>query len=533
VCWGQQLPQAPSPQSAPSPGSRQKTATSGQNGRSSSSAQRAQTAQSQNSGTTFKATLDSNESLFTVIAALNACGYDQELNSSDPLRTKIRGEVEERVAASAEARQAREAFCRFREDHKQGDTAHDVAQYVSLALFLSGPPSFAPAIAESDLPPDASYVLGAVPLLKNFYSAANIGEIWRGHRADYDAMVERFHDPVAAMIFRTDLYLKLQLSGYLGRRFIVYLEPLGAPGQINARNYGDDYYLVISPNADRIPMEALRHTYLHYVLDPYALKHGTMMKRLEPILREVSTAPMDESFKRDVSLLVTESLIRAVEARMISGKGRAADLERDNAVEKATKEGFVLTRYFYGALQKFEQGPTGLKDAYSDWIYQIDVGHERKQAEETEFSKQATPELVRASNPQQQADALDMAEQKLIAHDTQGAMDSAKQALRDGGADPARAMFILARASAESGDMPGAETYFQRTLDLAREPRLVAWSHIYLGRIMDLKEQRDAAVAQYRAALAAGDPTPDTKSAAERGLAQPYAAPHKQQQQPQ
>lgn len=495
---------------------------------------RAQRAQNSNSGTTFKATLDSNESLFTVMAALNACGYDQELSSSDPLRATIRGEVEKNVQASAEARQARDEFCHFREDHKQGDTAHDVAQYISLALFLSGPPSFAPAIQESDLPPDAGYVLGAVPLLKNFYSGAHIGDIWQAHRAEYDALIERFHDPVAAMIFSTDLYLKLQLSGYLGRRFIVYLEPLGSPGDINARNYGDDYYLVISPSGDRIPMEALRHTYLHYVLDPYALKHGTMMKRLEPVLRAVSTAPMDESFKRDVSLLVTESLIRAIEARMIQGKGRPADLERDNAVEKAMKEGFVFTRYFFGALEKFEQGPTGLKDAYADWIYQIDVGHEKKQAEETEFAKEATPELVRASNPQQQhADPLDTAEQKLIAHDTKGAMDVAKQALRDGGSDPGRAMFILARASAESGDMPGAETYFQRTLDLAREPRLVAWSHIYLGRIMDLKEQREAAVAQYRAALAAGDTTPDTKSAAERGLAQPYAVPKPQQEQQQ
>src|SRR5262245_37151606 len=37
--------------------------------------------------------LDSNETLFTVLTAINACGYDQELNASDPLRAQIRAEV--------------------------------------------------------------------------------------------------------------------------------------------------------------------------------------------------------------------------------------------------------------------------------------------------------------------------------------------------------------------------------------------------------------------------------------------------------
>ena len=37
-----------------------------------------------------------------------------------------------------------------------------------------------------------------------------------------------------------------------------------------------------------------------------------------------------------------------------------------------------------------------------------------------------------------------------------------------------------------------------------------------------IQENRDGALEHYRAALAAGDPTPDTKIAAEKGLAAPY-----------
>ena len=55
---------------------------------------------------------------------------------------------------------------------------------------------------------------------------------------------------------------------------------------------------------------------------------------------------------------------------------------------------------------------------------------------------------------------------------------------------------------------------------------MIAWSHIYLGRIFDLNENRDAAVTEYRAALnVAGTALPEAKVAAERGLDKPYEPP--------
>ena len=473
-------------------------------------------------GQSYKASLETSETLFSLMAALESCAAAPA--QAESLRARVYEELAQALAASETARASQQRLCRFAKDHEQSDPAHESAQYISLALYLSEPPNFAPTIRESDLPPDASFVLGIVPLLKDFYSAAGLHRIWEKHQPEYDALVERLHQPVADMILRTDLYLKLQLSGYLGHRFAIFIEPLVPAGEINARNYGDDYFLVVSGERAELPMQAVRHTYLHYVLDPYALKHGTRLKKLDPILLAVATAPMDENFKHDASLLVTESLIRAIEARAFTGAGKEAERQRQQAVEASIKDGFVLTQYFYDALVKFERDPAGLKDTYSTWIYQIDVGREKRRAEETEFAKSAAPELLRAPRPQQTA-LLDLAEEKLAAQDAAAASNLAQQALADRNEDPARALFILARAAAAKGDMPGAQAYFERTLDLAREPRVVAWSHIYLGRIFDIREEREAAVAQYRAALAAGDIAPDTKTAAERGLAQPYARP--------
>ena len=57
---------------------------------------------------------------------------------------------------------------------------------------------------------------------------------------------------------------------------------MGAPAQTNARNYGADYFVVISPAAGAtLKMEQISHTYLHYLLDPLALKYPVHMKRLD------------------------------------------------------------------------------------------------------------------------------------------------------------------------------------------------------------------------------------------------------------
>jgi tetratricopeptide (TPR) repeat protein len=484
------------------------------------------------SGQTSKVTLETSETLFSVLAAMNSCGYDQELASSDPLRLQIRKEVEEAVNASEAAQNAREQLCRFYRDHQQADGARDLAQYVSLALYLSDPPKFSTIIKESDLPPDAAYVLGMVPLLQTFYDAAGLQRIWGKHQDEYAALVERFHQPVADTIQRTDFYLKLPLSGYLGRRFVVFIEPMGAPGQENARNYGADYFLVLSSARGDLKLDSLRHTYLHYVLDPLSMKRGSDFRRLEPLAAAVATAPIDESYKRDISLLVTESLIRAVEARLLKANLRkprnekareALEKERRAKSDEAVTEGFILTRYFYDALLEFEQDPMGLKDIFGDWLYRIDVSKEKKRAAEVTFASSSAPDPLNASK-RKQPQLVDLAEQRMESRDFAGAQQIAQQALEKN-EEPARALFILARAASQSGDMKGARVYFERTLEVAHEPRIVAWSHIYLGRIFDLQEEREAAVAQYRAALSAGDSAAETRGAAERGLRQPFALP--------
>jgi uncharacterized protein HemY len=467
-----------------------------------------------------KVVLDTSETLFTVLTAINACGYDQELSISDPLRAKIRSEVAKTVQQSEDTQEAAKAMCQFYNDHQQEDASRLLAQYESLALYLNPPPALAPKVKEADLPPDANYLLGFVPLLQKFYEKAGLHSTWQRNHEAYSALTDRYHEPLAKMLFDTEVYLKLPSAGYLGRQFTVYIDPMGAPGQTNARNYGSDYYVVISPGTgSSLKMEQIRHTYLHYLLDPLALKYPTTMKRLEPLLASVKQAPMDQSFKSDISLLVTECLIRAVEARTASPK--ASEEQREQAVDNSVQQGFVLTTYFYQALAAFEKGPAGLRNAYAELIDNIELHREEKRAAQIHFAAKADPELLHISRPME-GKLLITAEQRLSAGDPDSAQKLAQEALDDKTEDPGRALFILAQVATANRKIDDARDYFQKALAVAREPKVVAWSHIYLGRIFDLQENRPVAIDHYRAALNAGASLPEAKAAAERGLQQPY-----------
>jgi hypothetical protein len=470
-----------------------------------------------------KVSLDTNESLFTVLAAMNLCGYDQDMNISDPMRAQIRAEMAKAAESSADAKTASQVMCQFYKDHQQPEASRTLSQYVSLSLYLNPIPAFTIKTREADLPPDASYVQGILPLVLKFYQTAGVNDIWERHHDAYAALTERYHTSLAKMLFDTEVYLKLPSAGYLGRSFTVYLDPLGPPGQTNARNYASDYYVVISPGTSgSLKMDEIRHTYLHYLLDPLALKYPQNMKRLEPLLDSVKTSPMDEGFKDDISLLVTECLIRAIEIRTSAGKPTEA--QREEAMNASVEQGYVLTRYFFEALKQFEKDPTGLRNSYGQMLTDIDLHKEQKRASEIEFAKKADPELLHLTRPME-GKLLSTAEQKLYVGDSTTAQKLAQQALDEKSEDPGRALFILARVATVNRDMQGARDYFQRALQATQEPKVVAWSHIYLGRIFDLQEDREAALGQYRAALTAGASVPEAKAAAEHGLQQPYEPP--------
>jgi tetratricopeptide (TPR) repeat protein len=482
-------------------------------------------------------TLESSETIFSVLAALNSCGYDQDVTISDATRSNVRAEVQRVLGGSLEAEAAQTALCEFYQTHTPDrNTNRSLSPYISLALYMDGPPHFKPRTKEEDLPPDADAITLFGTLLERYYEKVGLHSIWERHRKDYDAAMARYHEPLAKMVFDTEIYLKLQSSQYLGRRFTIYLDFMGSPNETDARNYGSDYYVVVfpSPNtssgasAQGLKMDQIRHTFLHYELDPLADKHFTAIKRLDPLLQAVKRAPLEENFKTDMALLVTECLVRAIEIRTTGSKLPAEEALRAQAVDDAVKQGYILTRYFYDTVVAFEKDPVGIRGTYGDFLNNIDLKKEEKAASEVQFASKTAPELVQLSRPEERRMLLS-AEKRLAAGDAKGAQELAQQALDKKIGDQGRALFILAEVAVANKNRDGAEDNFQKAIEASRDPKVVGWSHVYLGRILDMKEDRDAALQEYRAALTTGGTLPEIKAAAERGLEQAYEPPAKPQ----
>jgi tetratricopeptide (TPR) repeat protein len=482
-------------------------------------------------------TLDSSETIFSVLTALNSCGYDQDLTISDATRSNVRAEMQRVLQESVEAEVARTALCEFVQKHVASkDPNRNLSQYISLALYLDGPPHFVPRLKDEELPPDAAAIAAFGALLERFYDKAGLHSIWERHRNDYAAAMRRYHEPLAKMVFDTEIYLKQPSSQYLGRRFTVYLDFMGSPSETDARNYGAEYYVIVfpapnTPSGDAPPsalkMDQIRHTFLHYEMDPLAEKHYSSIKRLEPLLASVKRAPIEEAFKTDISLLVTECLVRAIEIRT-SGNKQTAEAMRAQAVDDAVKQGYILTRYFYDAVVAFEKDPAGIRGAYSDFLDKVDLKKEEKAAAEVQFASAASPELVRLSRPEERR-MLVTAEKRLAAGDPKGAQELAQAALDKKIGDQGRALFILAEVAVANKNRDGAQENFQKAIAASQDPTVVGWSHVYLGRILDMKEDREAALVEYKAAINVGEKLPEIRSAAEKGLAQAYEPPAKAQ----
>ncbi len=497
--------------------------------------------------------LISSEPVFIMASALNACGYDEGLEKSEPVRKRIREEMNQELAKSEDARTKRDKMCLFIAQHRMTGSEKDISQYISLALYLTPPPEIETTVELAQMPPDATQVTEIVPLLKDFAAAVDLHGIWLAVHRIYDEEADQLHDPLSKMIVSTNLYLKMPASTYDGRRFIVVVEPQLSPGAVNARIYGTDYVVVVSPENGQIRMTDVRHTYLHYVIEPLLFSRGNAIDRMQPVLKELHDAPMEYRFRSDTVALTIECLIKAIEARtMDTGipvykipagidrsdlpryeRERQAYQQKVDAVRWAMvghdmRQGFVLTQYFYEAMLIFEKDPASLRDTIGEMVYSMDTDQQVHRARATVFDKQADGDVLSRTKPRKLT-GLDLAEARLSMGDVASASELAQKALAANSdtlqatADAARAEFILARAALMTGHPDQAIDEFQKTLSTSKEPRLVAWSHIYLGRMLDLDCKRDEALAEYKAALAARDGQQDTRLSAERGMKTAFA----------
>jgi tetratricopeptide (TPR) repeat protein len=463
--------------------------------------------------------LDFSPSLFTVMAAINAAGYDSEIASAnnDPLREQIRKTLERSRTPVIED------LKKFFAEHRQKNETAELSQYVSFALSVTGPPDFTFKYREVELPPDVRQLEGFGPLLARFSNEAGIETLWKQSQPACERALERYHEPVSRAILQVNAYLRNPTAGYLGRSFQIYLDLLGAPNQVQTRSYANEYYVVVTPSAE--PRVAdIRHAYLHYLLDPQATKYGMEILEKKSLEDYAQGAPaLDPAYKADFLLLTTESLIKAIEARLPG---------HTDTVDAALHEGFILAPYFAEQLSVYEKQRDAMRLFFPEMIRKIDPAHEDKRLAAVKFTesprvraaKGSTVEHRMAPAPNPTDKALDDADRLYANKDYEHAKQAYVHILEQSSdkAVHARAYYGLARIAVLQNDPEMGERLFQKVLDSSPDAWIKAWAHVYLGRLSDIAGNRDEAAKHYQTALALDGASAAARHAAQQGMQESF-----------
>ncbi len=433
--------------------------------------------------------LDASPTLFTVMAAINAAGYDGGLAHSHPLRLAIREELAKKDIPSLKA--IREFVAR----HRQSNEEAELSQYISFGVTAGPPPKFEIKLRQVETPPDVVPLLEFSPLLAKFYKEAGIADLWQRSQPDIDAYIALYHAPVTDAVQTVNAYLRQQTSGVTYSHFQIFIDLLEAPNHVQSRSYGNDYTVIVGPSTP--PAGAtkpeprtfdVRHAYLHYSLEPLATHNKEVVLRKKPLGDHLGRAPaIGEAYRRDFLLLVSECLIKAVESRLDHTPG---------VVSQAFHEGYILTPYFAEQLPVYERQEESMTLYYPEMVGAIEMLKEEARLANIDFSGKPTERpairVAQADQPETTGAAklLDDAETLLVAKPVdQAKLDKAKRlflaALQETDQKPmhAKTWYGLARIAMLQNDPETAEDLFRKTLDLDPEPQDKAWTLYYLGRL--------------------------------------------------
>ncbi len=463
--------------------------------------------------------LDASPTLFTVMAALNMAGYDADLAHSHPLRQLVREQLAKRDIPS---------LTKIRDfvihHHQSTDTA-ELSQYISLAATIGPAPDFAISQRQVELPPDVAPIQEFAALLPAFYKEADIPSLWKMAQPYIESYIRIYHGPVLNAIQEVNAYLRQQTNGISRERFQIFIDLLEAPNNFQTRNYGFEYTVFIGPSVvSGIGQTAqprtfdVRHAYLHYLLEPLATHYHEVIERKKALADHLERAGgLPISFKEDFLLLVSESLIKAVEARLDNNQ---------REVGEALREGYIFTPYFAEKLPAYEKQESSMAIYYPDMVGAIDLVKEDQRLQSVTFNSRPTERpAVRVTTEKPLTGVektLDDAETLYTSRQYDQARTLYLAVLSQTDQKPlqAKAYGGMARIALAKNDPETAETLFQKDVDLGPEPEEHAWALFYLGRLALAAGERDHGIQLIQEALRLPGASDKARKAASDALQQ-------------
>jgi hypothetical protein len=476
-------------------------------------------------------TVDGSEPMFATMCALLASGFESNISAENwrPLRAQLRDRMQHQQGPAVDA---------IREYYKQHDSADPgaaLSRYLWYGLVAGPAPNFKPTMRREDLPPEVLALEGFSELLSKYYQEQNIHQLWRQMQPAYNREIERMHDAVSQIVFVASGYLRAMSKPTEQRTFTIIVEPL--VGHItNVRNYGDHYAIVLS-GADDVPVDVVRHAYLHFMLDPLPLRYSHVVSVKRPLFEKAAGAPrLAPDLKDDFPSYFAECLVRAVELKL----RKMSPGERDAALERNDSDGYVVVRPLFAALPKFEGSEPSMELFFPDLVRSIDVAAELKRVSTLQFAPADRHQNTSDLNTEEVARRRAVAMPDTVPNDadaiaalTEGERRIAEKNARAAEAsfqrvvakypDQPRAWYGLGLVALLDHDGPRAKEVFGRLTAgehaATSDPMVLAWSHIYLARIYDGEGQPRQAQAEYQAALTVPNSPEQARQAAQKGLA--------------
>jgi hypothetical protein len=475
-------------------------------------------------------TVDGSEAMFTTMCALLAAGFESQTSTDGwtPFRTQLRERMEHAQGPAVDA------LREFYQKHELNDPGAMLSQYIWFGL-VSGPaPNFKPTMKRDELPPEVITLEGFPEILSAFYVEQHIGRIWVQVQPVYNHEIDQIHDTVSQIVFVATNYLRVIPNPGDPRTFSIIVEPL--VGRItNVRNFQDHYAIVLSGSAD-VPVDTVRHAYLHFLLDPLPLQYPHVIAVKRPLYEVALHAPrLTPDLRDDYPSYFAECLVRAVELKL----RRMSPGERDAALDTDDTDGYILVRPLFKALDNFEGAEPAMKYYFPDMVRTIDQNAEMKRdtalkfappisapkAADTTQERVARTRTVHPSTVPNDQDAInDLTEgERRIAEKNPRAAEASFQRVLAKYPDQPKALYGIGLVALLDHDAVRAKEVFGRLTAgdhaATQDPMVMAWSHIYLARIYDDEGHGEEAKTEYQAALAVSGGPEQAKQAAQKGLA--------------
>jgi hypothetical protein len=289
--------------------------------------------------------------LFTVMAFINAVGYDSEWEGVQmhPVRIKVRDEIQSRLNKEPKKKSQWQKY------YEQMEL--DVYHYADYALSLSSDYPFRRIRPDSELGyQEKQLKLKDFPeVLNDFCTTVKLEDLWNEVKPEYIAEINKYdiNEMNRQLSFLWD-YLRMERDE---NYFIVNVPNLmGQHYQGFSVQYEKYIYTIENPGSHSYGLNI--HEYLHKIVGPLV---DVYYEQYENKLRNYYKAGQDGDWVinyKHPRIFTEECLVRALDNRIKAKLKEQASGQTEaepDMVAQETDNGFILVRPFYQLLSQFEE----------------------------------------------------------------------------------------------------------------------------------------------------------------------------------